>query len=418
MVRSRTVTRVIASAGVVVLAAVSVATPVAADSHQRTTIGVLSPLTGDVAADGQEMLDAITLAAKNVNENDLACGYQLDVRSQDVQDSRPDAVTSGAEALIGDESVNMIMTGYASGTNFEIDVMADAGMPYILAAGSPQTRDIISQDPDRYNTVWSLSPSYDAYETDLPVVIAGLIEAGEYTPRNKSLYIVSTDNPYSTGIAEGLKKNFEAIGWTVKYEDIVPTGPINDWRTILAKIRSEDPDLIVNTDYIYQNGALFTNQFMENPSDSLLFIQYAPQVPEFIDLAGESGEGVLYNVLITAVPGHPRAAELSQAFKDEYQRDHGIYGLAMQEAVYLYADAICAVGDPTDREAISAYIGSVEKDSALGTIAFDQETHLAVQDAEHMPILFYQINDGERDLIWPPNLADGSFALPDHIEAE
>jgi branched-chain amino acid transport system substrate-binding protein len=418
MLRTSWGTRLIALSGVVALSAVSLAAPVAADSHQRTTIGVLSPLTGDVAADGQEMLDAITLGAKTVNAGDLACGYQLDVVSQDVQDSRPDAVSSGAERLIDNDNVHMIMTGYAGPTNFEIDIMADAGMPYIIAAGSPQTRDIISKDPDRYNTVWSLSPSYDAYETDLPVVISGLIEAGQYTPRNKSLYIVSTDNPYSTGIAEGLKRNFEAIGWTVKYEDIVPTGPINDWRTILAKIRSEDPDLIVNTDYIYQNGALFTNQFMENPTESLLFIQYAPQVPEFIDLAGETSNGVLYNVLITALPGDSRAEELSQAFKDEYGRDHGIYGLAMQEAVFLYADAICEVGDPTDREAISAYIGSVEKDSSLGTIAFDQDTHLAVQDADHMPILFYQINDGERTLIWPPNFQDGDFVLPSHIDSE
>ena len=380
-------------------------------------IGVLAPLTGAVAADGQEMVDAITLAADKVNAAGGACGYTFEPLVVDVQYERPDAVKSGAERLFADPDVHVVMTGFASGTNFEIDLMADANMPYLVATNSTQTRDIIAKDPSRYGTVWSLSPSYDGYQTELPKVIQEQIDAGKFTPRNKKVYLITADNPYSTTISDGLKKNFEAIGWTAVGGDIVATGAVNDWRTILQKVRQEDPDLVVNTDYTYQNEALFMNQFMENPVNALVFLQYAPQVPEFVDLTKGTSDGVRYNVLITPVPGSERAAQLKQDFSDKFGREGGIYSIAMQEAVDLYKDAVCAVLDPTDHTAIGDWIGKVKKDSALGTIEFDQTTHLALQDAEHMPILFYQLGpNGERVLIWPENYADGEFRTPPYFK--
>jgi branched-chain amino acid transport system substrate-binding protein len=388
---------------------------VAEESKGTVKIGVLTPLTGDVAADGQEMVDAVNLAVKRINEEGGACGYSFEVDVRDVQYERPDAVSSAVEKLTSDPDVHFVISGYASGTNFEIDLLAKAGMPYLIGAGSTQTRDIIAKDPSKYPTIWSLAPSYDGYNTELPKVIQQMIDEKRYVPRNKSIYVLTADNPYSTGISEGLKENFAKIGWTVAGEEAIATGKVEDWRIILSKIRKADPDLIINTDYTYQNGAMFVNQFMENPTDAMLFIQYAPQVPEFVDLTKGTSDGVLYNVLLATVPNSERAAFLKGEFKNAYGRDGGLYSVALQEGIELYKEAVCAV-DPTDHLAIGEWIGKAEMESALGKIAFDPLTHLALQDADHMPILFYQIGaNGERVLIWPDNYKDGDFRVPPHI---
>jgi branched-chain amino acid transport system substrate-binding protein len=390
-------------------------TAVAEESKGTVKIGVLTPLTGDVAADGQEMVDAVNLAVKRINEEGGACGYSFEVDVRDVQYERPDAVSSAVEKLTSDPDVHFVISGYASGTNFEIDLLAKAGMPYLIGAGSTQTRDIIAKDPSKYPTIWSLAPSYDGYNTELPKVIQQMIDEKRYVPRNKSIYVLTADNPYSTGISEGLKENFAKIGWTVAGEEAIATGKVEDWRIILSKIRKADPDLIINTDYTYQNGAMFVNQFMENPTDAMLFIQYAPQVPEFVDLTKGTSDGVLYNVLLATVPDSERAAFLKGEFKNAYGRDGGLYSVALQEGIELYKEAVCAV-DPTDHLAIGEWIGKAEMESALGKIAFDPLTHLALQDADHMPILFYQIGaNGERVLIWPDNYKDGDFRVPPHI---
>ena len=43
--------------------------------------------------------------------------------------------------------------------------------------------------------------------------------------------------------------------------------------------------------------ALFTNQFREDPTDSVVFLQYAPLVPEFVELTKENANGILYNAI-------------------------------------------------------------------------------------------------------------------------
>jgi len=43
---------------------------------------------------------------------------------------------------------------------------------------------------------------------------------------------------------------------------------------------------------------------------------------------------------------------------------------------------------------------------------FDPKTHLAVQDDQHVPILFFQIWDGKRVLISPAQYSTGEFQLP------
>ena len=78
---------------------------------------------------------------------------------------------------------------------------------------------------------------------------------------------------------------------------MVPFGEIHDWRAIISKTRKNPPDMIVNTDYMPGNEATFVDQFMAAPTNSLMFLQYGPSVPEFIELTQDNSTGILYNLL-------------------------------------------------------------------------------------------------------------------------
>ena len=123
--------------------------------------------------------------------------------------------------------------------------------------------------------MWSLTPSYDAYETGmLPLSRGSPTTARSLT--NRKLALIGSDNPYSKTIYNGIKKSFTEAGWTITVDEMVPFGQVYDWRAILAKIRSNPPDLVVNTDYLPANEATFLEQFLEAPTKSLLFLQYPP----------------------------------------------------------------------------------------------------------------------------------------------
>jgi branched-chain amino acid transport system substrate-binding protein len=374
-------------------------------------IGLLAPLTGPASADGQEFQRGAQMAIDEVNAAGGIGGNTFELVVGDVKDQSAGAVTSAVERLLGDKGVQFMLTGYASLTNFEIDNMAEADMPYLLAANSQQTLDIIAPKPDKYTCCWSLTPSFDAYNTDVTSFAEKLEAAGKIKAPKKNVAIVSSDNAYSKTISEGMKKTFKAKGWTITVDEMVPFGEVTDWRSILAKVRQNPPDVVINTDYLPGNSASFLNQFLEQPTKSLVFLQYAPSVPEFVQLTGKKSDGVIYDLLGGPLvsPKNPRAGEVAAKFKAKYNLESGAYGVALYEMVNVYFDALKKVGDPANHKAIMKAFGETDKQVAAGRLKFDPATHLALQGDDYIPITFFQIWDGKRSLISPEKYATDTF---------
>lgn len=380
-------------------------------AEKTIEIGVLAPISGPAGADGEEFVRGAKLAVKEINEAGGAAGYKFKVKSADTKDMKPDSVLSAVNKLLSDKEVGIVLTGYCSNSNFEIKNMADAGMPYLLAGYPAQTAEIISPAPDKFPTVWSLSPIFRGYETELPKVVEGWAKEGKLKLKNKTVALIASDNPYSMTIYKGLKETFGQMGWTITLEETTPFGDIHDWRVILGKIRSNPPDLVINTDYLPANGATFVEQFMEDPTNSLVFIQYGPSVPEFLELTKEKSTGVLYNYIGAALPIE-RTERIKKAYYEAYKTETGGYGYALYEMVYLYADALKEVKDPTDKLAIGKAIGRIDKQYSMGRLKFDPKTHLAKAGADFVPTVFYQIWEGKRILLFPTKYAGGEFKLP------
>ena len=171
-------------------------------------IGVLAPMTGGSAADGEEMVRGAQLAVDEINKAGGVKGYKFKIIKGDTKDEVPDAVTSAFKKITSDKAVGCMITGYASPTNFEINLMAEINMPYLISANSAQTQGIIGKAPEKYPTVWSLTPSYKAYETELPRLLEIWAKEGKIKLSNRQVAIITSDNPYSKTISEGLKKSF------------------------------------------------------------------------------------------------------------------------------------------------------------------------------------------------------------------
>jgi len=385
-------------------------------SGDGITLGLLAPLTGAAAADGLLMQQGAQLAVDELNAAGGVTGYMVKLDVADVKEQSADAVSSAVTRLTADPNVVAIVTGYASTTNFEIDLMAEAGMPYIIGGGSDQTTAIISPDPAKYPTVWSLSPSYAGYGTDFPERIEEWDADGTFPLPNRNVYIISSDNPYSNGIATGLAETFTEKGWAVTGPDTVPFGEVSDWTTQISKIQEIDPSVIINTDYQTANASSFLTQFSANPTDSLVFSQYAPSVPEFVDLAGVAANGVLYNLPVAPLKTTEDGKAAIDAFTAAYGTDPGLYGIMLYEQVKLWAEAAEKVGDATDKAAVGAAIGELDVLTSLGQVTFDQDTHLAVAGAGGIPMTYFQIQDGKRVSIYPVDGAEADFETPSWID--
>lgn len=394
--------------------AVLVLLPMEPARADNVKIGVLAPLTGPSASDGEEFVKGVEWAVKEANDSGGVAGHTFEVVSADVKDHSAANVSSAVERLLSTDGVHVILTGYASLSMFEVDLMAEANMPYISAGPSPQVAAIVSKNPAAYDCCWSFTADFKGYETDVTPTIEALSAAGHFPLNNKTVAIVSSDNPYSKTISEGMKAAFAASGWTVVVDELVPFGPVSDWRPILARIRETAPEVVINTDYIPANAALFMNQFQEKPTNSVVFLQYAPLVPEFVKLAGENANGVLYNAIGATLDtaAWPRGREVSDGYRKEYGVTSGPYGSGLYEMTTLYFDALRKVGDPADHAAIGKAIGQIRRAVVSGYLEFDPATHVARQSNDRIPVTFFQLQDGKSVLIAPEKFKSGDFRTP------
>ena len=90
----------------------------------------------------------------------------------------------------------------------------------------------------------------------------------------------------------------------------------------------------------------------------------------------------------------------------------GAYGTGLYEMATVYFDALEKVGDPTDHDAIGKAIGETKRPVTSGFLEFDPQTHVARQGLEHVPVTFFQIQDGGGVMISPDKFKSGEFKKP------
>jgi branched-chain amino acid transport system substrate-binding protein len=379
-------------------------------------VGILVPLGGSFASDTMQVVNSAGLAVKKLNAAGGVCGksarYKFEIVKGNTNNMEASAVTSAAQLLNTTKDLNFVMTSYASTSNFELNIFAKTKMPYLLSANSQQTADIISKDPSKYPTIWSRVPSYDGYQTELPKVLNQLEKDKKITFKHgKTVYIISSTDPYGSTIANGLKENFPKNGWKVIGFESVNYAGVQDWQAALAKIRQNVPDLIVVTNSTASDDAALQNQFYDSPTDSLMFQQYAPSVPQYLELTGAKANGVMYNMLGGAIPTLASTKTITAEFTAKYGTP-GYFAVVAYNQLMLYAHCVQQVGNPTDRLGIGKCFSKLNIKTPSGVLQFDQKTHLAKQSDTTYPILFSQIQDGKLNVITPKQYAASEFQVP------
>ncbi len=376
-------------------------------------IGVLTFVSGSGAAEGEEGVRGAQMAVDELNA-DAASNYGFELVLGDVREQSTEAVVSAFERLSGDPEVQVIIGSYPSTTNFEIEYMAEAKMLYLIGGNAEQTRVIIEPDPNKYPTVWSLAPLYKAYGLVPPHRLEAMRQQGLFKLNNKKVAIVAADNAWSMAMYQDMKPEFDKLGWTITVDEVVPASEISDWRPILNQIRQDPPDVIAYIDYALNNAVAFQNQFMQDPTPSLMISVYPPSIPEYRKLTGKNSDGVVADIMMYPVQyeGYDDWPRFKTAFKERYGVETGSQGAVLYELVKLYDTGLRQVGDPKDRMAVADAISKLEIETMFGHLEFDPKTHLARWGEDYFPLQFLQVRDGDIFTFWPDKYANGEYMTP------
>lgn len=382
-------------------------------------IGIIAPVTGPYSGDGQEMVRGAEMAVAELNDNGGVLGQTVELITADVADLAPENFIKAAERLVSSEGVSAAFAGYTTATSNEFDIFAAAGVPLFHTNTLQANTDYVVDNG--ITNVFQCCPTEIWYASGFIKLMQEWIDSGAWNPSSKTAAVISSNDAYSISIANVFQEGIKELGWQITmYEEVAV--PYADWGPQLSKIRSNPPGLIFITDYLASDLASFSKQFAEAPTNSLVYQQYGPSVPEYLELAGDSANGVVWSTTIGTLPD-AIGDSFRKRYRELYNSEPGLSQSGAQfDMVRLWARAAAQADGAANFEAVCNFVKSGLFRGVVGTYAFDQTELTAVPYPDKvsdpslaMPHLTYQIQKKEQVLISPTPYTNGSFQLPSWV---
>lgn len=401
-------------------------------SGDSIPIGSLVPLTGPSAADGAEFRNGVILASEEINKRGGILGRPLKPVFIDTCRQSAEEVVAGANRLIDEHQVHAIINGYNIGPqNSEYETIADAGIIYIHNNTLLQHHDTIRSNPERYFGCFMADPADYWYGQGFIKFISWLRDSAQWKPENNRIAIISGSKPYSIVIANAMASAARQFGWEVAFGPKIVTTPTTSWRPVLAEARQTNPAVLANTHFYSGDLAQFQLQFMEDPFNSIVYLQYGAMHQSFVDQAGEKARGIIVSTVIGLLRD-----EMGQAFARRYVERFGPgstpqVGCQSYSSMHHYAVAASLAGGTggpgefAQNRELARYLRESVYRSVAGIIRYHPEWQSAIPYPDYvrdpslgMPHLFYQIQDHEKEqaLIAPEPYNTERFALPPWIK--
>jgi len=382
-------------------------------------IGSAHPLTGWDASNGREMHRGTEMAIEEINNQGGIFGAEIEWIELDSEDMSAEKMTSVMTTLATSKQVHWVIYGYTATYAPTYRTLAQYDIPFMHVDTASEFIDWIKENPDKKHLAW-MADAYDLYYgIGFSIFIDNLIKKEVWTPRNKKFAVLRGEDVFAQRIAEKFIEEMTGRGWTLAVDQTVSFETV-EFGPFLTKVREEDPDVILNTDWSPTGFANFMIQFTENPTQSLIYGQWAPSTPEFKDLAGDAANGLIWSSVIGWLPldTDPIAKEWYQKYKNKYNEEPGLMAAVCYDMIWLWANAVAITGsiDPVKMEPV---LEKLLYRGVCGTYNFVKDEHYCIcypddvyDPSLGLPHWHFQIKEGSDVTIAPDPYAEEEFETP------
>ena len=199
-------------------------------------IGLMCPLTGKWASEGQDMQQIVSLLVSEVNKAGGINGKQIELIVED--DAGDPRTASLAAQKLASAGVMAVIGTYGSAVTEASQNIIDEAEIMQIATGSTSVRLTEKGLPLFFRTC----PRDDEQGRVASKVIAA--------KGFKKVAILHDNSSYAKGLAEEAQKGLKDAGVPVVFYDAL-TPSERDYTAILTKLKAADPDLIFFTGYFF-----------------------------------------------------------------------------------------------------------------------------------------------------------------------
>ncbi|RUX30216.1 branched-chain amino acid ABC transporter substrate-binding protein [Mesorhizobium sp. M7A.F.Ca.US.011.01.1.1] len=330
-------------------------------------IGIVAPMTGQLASEGQDMENAVKMAIDAVNAKGGVNGDKIITTTADDACDPQQAVTAGSKLV--SEGVTAIVGGYCSGAVLPtLKIYGDAGIPFVII-GANSTKLVAANQGNAF-----LANSTGDMQATTAVE---LFKKNGY----KKIAVVDEGDAYSSDLAKLTAEAFKSAGGEIAAKETTTAGE-QDYSAVVTKIKSSGADAVFWTAY-HAGGALLTKQLRQAGFQGGVVLGDGNNSPEYLEIAGSAGEGV-YLLSPPTVDLLSGAADFKAKYKETYGRDAGAYAALSYDVGGLIADAITRAKS-ADQKAIIEALKASDFKGLAGEIKFTDKNTL--QTSNFRPVI-------------------------------
>lgn len=338
-------------------------------------------------ADDHDHLNGTVLAMEEINAAGGILGRPLKLEVVDVDKLSPEACATSIRALV-DKRVHAISNAFLFVPIPAMDASTGWRCPYLSGNTQRAATEAFRADPDKYRHIFQVDPSEVHYGYHFPIWLKAMKDQGVWEPTNNGVHIVQEQVAYNQTISracqDALKQQdtFELAEVTdIQY-------PVQNWGPVVDQIRRVGAGAVMIDHWVAAEFAAFCKQFRARPlKNALVYLQYGPSQPEFLDLARGAAEGFCWSTVMGLY-----ADEAGLAYREKYRkRFPGTMGLVYTgigyDIVQYLKRAWEALGDPSNFEAVCDWIRVHPHDGLCGHIDMNND----LQEAAHWPDNGYEV---------------------------
>jgi branched-chain amino acid transport system substrate-binding protein len=336
------------------LALAAAATPAVAQEQIR--IGLVEPLTGSVAYNGNSVVEGAKLAISEINAAGGVLGKQVQLVIEDGQ-CQPASSVNAVEKLVQKDKVALLVGAFCSSATAAIMPVAQKyKIPLITGVSSKAD---LTEQGNRY--------FFRAAETDALMAHAfAKILATEL--KLKTVAYIGVNDDWGRGGIDEFDHDLSELGVKKSMVEYFDHGT-TDFFTLLAKLRAANPDGVFVAAET-QDGSILVKQMHEIGLTTKVFGVGSWATPDFIKLAGEAAQGIYAAVTYVSALDTPRNREFVKAYEAAYKVKPGKYGAAGYNALHIAAAGIARAGS-IDAEAIREALLKTRYEAPNGVYQFD-----------------------------------------------
>jgi branched-chain amino acid transport system substrate-binding protein len=324
-------------------------------------VGLIAPLTGNIATFGQSVDKAARMAVDEINEKGGVLGAKIELIVEDNQ-GKPDESANIARKFIEQNKVLAIIGPVISSNVLAVAPIAQQSkVPLITPTG---TNPRITQVG---NYIFRACFIDDFQGT----VMARFARSGLPKRANTAAILYEKTSDYSIGLAKYFKESFQSLGGKIVAEESFSSGD-QDFSAQLTKIKGKNPDVLYVPSY-YDTAGLIIKQARELGIMIPILGGDGFDSPQLAELAGkENLKDCYFSGHFFSGSSAPEVKRFVANYKKRYNAVPDMLGALGYDAVYMLADAIKRAGK-IDRDAIRDALAATKGLKLVtGTITLDE----------------------------------------------